>query len=62
MKNIDPYQENQWDKIRLKLLGQKRTFTYVDGDMCRKCVWANTESGCIICSRPCNGKRCYKSK
>lgn len=55
-------EKKQWDKIRQKLLNHRRDSVYLDGSKCRSCVWANTESGYIMCSRPCDGKRCYKSK
>ena len=60
--NSEEYQKKQWDKTRQILLDHRIDSVYVDGNKCRSCVWANTESEYIICSRSCDGKRCYKSK
>lgn len=59
MKDI---QDKEWEEIRRKCtqIGKKKG--YVDGDKCRSCVWANIESGYILCSRICDGKRCYQKK
>jgi hypothetical protein len=46
-----------WDKIRKKFLKLKyKNFIYVDGKDCRKCVWSNTESGKILCTKSCRKK------
>ena len=29
---------------------------YVKGEECRKCVWSNTESGKILCTKSCRKK------
>ncbi len=43
-----------WDKVRCKLLKIKnKDEVYVDGKECRKCVWSNTESGKILCTKKC---------
>jgi hypothetical protein len=48
-KDID-----DWDKIRKKILSSNdKNFVYVDGKTCRKCVWSNTESGKILCTKSC---------
>lgn len=64
MKNVilEESQKKQWDKTRQRLLNFRKDSLYVNGNKCRSCVWSNTESGYIICSRPCDGKRCYNSK
>lgn len=61
-ENITADKVKQWDEERLRLLNHRSNSVYADGNMCRNCIWANTESGYIICSRPCDGKRCYQSK
>ena len=38
-----------WDEIRNLILHRKKKIHY--GENCRKCVWADTRSGKILCSR-----------
>lgn len=46
-----------WDKIRKKFLDIKNSkYVYVEGEECRKCVWSNTESGKILCTKSCRKK------
>ena len=46
-----------WDKVRCMLLKIKnKDEVYVDGKECRKCVWSNTESGKILCTKRCRRK------
>ncbi|MDO4945306.1 MAG: hypothetical protein Q4E74_08935 [Ruminococcus sp.] len=49
--------KDDWDKVRRKLLKLKnKDNVYVDGKECRKCVWSNTESGKILCTKRCRRK------
>lgn len=46
-----------WDKIRKRFLKIKnRNYVYVNGQECRKCVWSNTESRKIFCTKMCRKK------
>jgi len=46
-----------WDRIRKRFLKIKNSKSvYVDGTECRKCVWSNTESGKIFCTKMCRKK------
>ena len=46
-----------WDKIRKNFLKIKNSNNvYVEGEECRKCVWSNTESGKIFCTKMCRKK------
>ncbi len=49
--------DSDWEQIRKKLLKQEDIKQYyVDGDVCRKCVWSVTESGKIFCTKSCRKK------
>lgn len=47
-----------WDEIRILILSIKSDEKIQNGKECRKCVWSNTESGQILCSR----YKCVRSK
>ncbi len=45
------------DRIRKRFLKIKNSNNvYVEGEECRKCVWSNTESGKIFCTKMCRKK------
>lgn len=51
------YKGNSLFMVRCKLLKIKnKDEVYVDGKECRKCVWSNTESGKILCTKRCRRK------
>lgn len=55
-------QDEEWENIRQKYIQINKKRAYVDSEKCRNCIWANIESGYILCSRICDGKRCYQKK
>lgn len=50
-----------WNELRKNIPKSTRKKKLLS-KMCRKCVWANTESGKILCSRQCDGKRSFAIK
>ena len=40
-----------WERIRRRFLNDPGKNIYVKGEECRKCVWSNTESGKILCTK-----------
>lgn len=42
--------KNDWDKIRYEFLRLNEQHL-VNTEKCKKCVWANIESGKVFCSR-----------
>lgn len=48
---------SDWERIRKKLLEmENKNYVYVNGTYCRKCVWSDTDSGKILCSKKCRKK------
>ena len=45
-----------WERIRRRFLNDPGKNIYVKGEECRKCVWSNTESGKILCTKSCRKK------
>lgn len=49
--------ENEWDKIRGKLLRLKGGAADTDHNRCRKCIWSNKDTYKVFCSKKCPMKR-----